>query len=957
MKNKIFTLLIITIISISLFIPFITLTNAETTNIGITTIGANWTNMNYVLGWAYGFLSPTLTISEHGYISAITAYLKSDTESSLTVSLYTANNTMLINRVGTTMENTITSTTGNWYTFTFTDAIEVNTGNYGIVFTNATTQPVYIASNDGTGTKRFYYFDTKLGSTWVNDGTYGDIQDISAYFTFEDTITILPTVTLTENKDFRINTDHVFTFNATATNAELTELIFMSNITGTDTNTTYSLTGTNQIKNITVTLNANSYDRIKFNAYVVDNNTNVNDLGEQIKILTPRYYNPNFVWIMNAGWTASNPNCLTQNLTKVVNNCYNNNITIANVFVGYYNGTENKVIYEHSDSYFTTVINAFHAKNIKVYAWIESANSYGYNLPDISPSNYNNMYNILNTTLRKGFDGINDDLEGYELEDWLQYTNNATVFVHTLNKNYTSCSPYDYTMILNSRLKVDYSQVMFYGMTSLFENPSIDAYWQEHFGTYNGNNKAVISPQSIGIMNYYGNSKPLAYQLNKITELMNTYPHEQLTAFGIWLYEYMTDADWITWKTWINNLNPPNPISVNATISAIPQNGYNGIVGRITYNGIDLTLPSIIPAIYGQQITITMPLTVTNEEHNILLGSSTTNSLTGQGYYSFTYFTKAIQLETTITFNKIIIKTDVNTNINIALYQRADNQSLIKLNDYGTRQTTKGWNIINVNNQTLEMGIYYIGIKTDTNSAFFTTGENGYYTNDGYEIQFKNLISTLETGTGSPQIYLSDISPTITTLYAKKWNDETLSLTKTFNITENTDLTMIYDTMQTLTPEPTITPTITPQPTTTINNNRYVSLNCTSLRFLNVTSSNTFQKTILVTNLKNETQTLNISFTNIYPVNLTENMQIVTDYDNSSILPYQSLPVKVMLITSSNYDNATEFRFYININGESILVTNINNNLNLMQIAIVFFIAVIIFGVVMVIIKKISRGF
>ena len=270
-------------------------------------------------------------------------------------------------------------------------------------------------------------------------------------------------------------------------------------------------------------------------------------------------YTANAVWIVNAGWVRMNQNILQNNLTSVLTNLHGSHIKYAFVFVGYWNSTSNDIDYAISDELIALTINGLHAINVTVLAWAENGDT---NL-DVRATNRNNLYASITKCVNKGFDGYNDDVESYNgtLQDWIDYLNEATPILHNLGKLMTADVGYDWPQNVNPHLRMDYIVSMFYDNKSVLEDSRASAYWQEDFVQFLWNNKPPGSPMILGIMNYYGNAHPLAWQLSQIDRLLASYRHPQLVGFSIWLYEYMgtNQDDWQQWNNWTTLHQIENP--------------------------------------------------------------------------------------------------------------------------------------------------------------------------------------------------------------------------------------------------------------------------------------------------------------------------------------------------------------------------------------------------------------
>jgi hypothetical protein len=258
------------------------------------------------------------------------------------------------------------------------------------------------------------------------------------------------------------------------------------------------------------------------------------------------------VWIMNAAWSHFPTNkqyVLIDHLDEVVADLENNNITMAFTFVGYWDPATAIIDYTMTDAQITNAVNALHAKGIRVLAWAEDSGQM-----DIV-NQRQAIFDEITECMDKGFDGYHDDIESYtpncEHHDYIDYLNNATTLLHSMNKLMTAAVAFDWEQNTNPYLRMDYIVSMFYSDQSKCEDPQGKWYWQENFGQYAGNDNPPASPVIVGLMNYYGNEHPLTWQLNWVTKELTLDPHPQLAGFCLWLYEYMTVNDWQTWKYWI----------------------------------------------------------------------------------------------------------------------------------------------------------------------------------------------------------------------------------------------------------------------------------------------------------------------------------------------------------------------------------------------------------------------
>jgi hypothetical protein len=333
-------------------------------------------------------------------------------------------------------------------------------------------------------------------------------------------------------------------------------------------------------------------------------------------VLGSPQYSVNAVWIADngPGWPRMNPFILTRNLTKVVNDLAHDNIQFAMIFVGYWDATDPThptVPWFHDVAFYQNVIDQLHAVGVKAIAWIE--NSVG--TMDISATNRQNVLPLIKQAMDMGFDGYNDDIESWvgqtsdtvannlQQVDWLNYLtpwlHNGTNFVDGKPRLNMPDVGFDWTQSMNQYLDVDYIVSMFYSNVSTLESAQAPFFWQEEFGEYEGHNTPPASPVIIGLMNYYGNQHPLAWQLNEVTKYLSLYGHPQLVGFSIWLYEYMgtNPDDWMQWKYWISQVGAGTPSLYTITIDSTPMTGI-----PIRYNGAERETPDIEYAFTGTMV-------------------------------------------------------------------------------------------------------------------------------------------------------------------------------------------------------------------------------------------------------------------------------------------------------------------------------------------------------------------
>lgn len=356
----------------------------------------------------------------------------------------------------------------------------------------------------------------------------------------------------------------------------------------------------------------------------------------QVKADSTFGYTQNAVWVQDASWVYMQQNILTSNLSKLVSDCVNNHIKYAFIFVGSWE-TGYAITYVETNATYTTVINALHAVNITVLAWVEDVDW----TPDIHPANWTKINNAFLGCIQRGFDGINGDIEnlidGETAQQYVDYNNNQTIYLHTLGKLFMPDIGYARQQLYNPYLHVDAIVSMFYDVKSLFENPNAQYYWQENFGLGSYSSAGTpASPVILGIMNFNGNSHSLSWLLGQAEELMKLYPSSSIEGFSLWLYEYMGTHpdDWAQWNYWIQS-NCSAPL-YTLTLNSAPSGAI------MTYEGGQSYAPT-------NEYTLNIPQTVTAASINVVSNTiyhfsnwqdnSTSNTITVSSFSSNTIFT------------------------------------------------------------------------------------------------------------------------------------------------------------------------------------------------------------------------------------------------------------------------------------------------------------------------------
>jgi len=523
-------------------------------------------------------------------------------------------------------------------------------------------------------------------------------------------------------------------------------------------------------------------------------------------------YSHNAVWIQNEGWPAMQKNILTTNLSKVVNDLSSNNIEFAVVFVGYWSQPAT-INYQHTDAYYTNVINQLHAVGVKAIAWAEA-----YNAPmDITTANRNNIYNaVIDCMTRMPWDGYNDDIEPPFIgthQDQIDFWNGLTPILHGLGKLNMPDVGFDWEQNTNQYLHVDYILSMFYGSRSTFEDPQAPYFWQEEFGMFNGHNTPPTSPVILGVMNYYGNTKPLAWQLSQAAKYMAQYGCPNLAGFSLWLYEYVGTSfdDWEQWNYWITRLgtNGANAPPLYAlTLNTAPVSGI-----QLTCNGVSQYTP-YSALTFGGSRTINVPSQIQGEYHSVLFGAA--DHTGGQeGYDVYTYASGPYELNVTRPIDSVNIYTPVSGHVKIALYSSTtyaisgwvgtnEHPYLLQSQSQPTTCVASSWNRVSFPSVTAPAGIYFISIKGDTAGIIGVSGLPvkkvggaiyGYdqFITQSYNTAFSQTFPTVEGAMGNDAaVYVPTADISFAQYYFSQWSDGSTALTRTVAINSNITLTANY---------------------------------------------------------------------------------------------------------------------------------------------------------------------
>lgn len=543
-------------------------------------------------------------------------------------------------------------------------------------------------------------------------------------------------------------------------------------------------------------------------------------------------FNENMIWIQNAAWGnwphPSKDYVLTNHLQEVVADLQNAGIKYALPFIGMWNPATNDIDYELTDAQITTMINAFHVAGINVLAWVMA-----FDKPmDISAANRQNLYNSIIRLMNKGFDGLNEDIEVWTtgsfasdlIQDWLDYINGLMPLLHGMGKLATVCAPMDWRQNINPNLICDFIVSMFYSSQSTFENIQAEAFYQEEFGQYNGHNTPPASPVIMGLMNYWGNQYPLAWQLNKFGEFMEKYPYSKqyLAGAAIWLYEYMwtSPSDWLEWTFWESHLaSGIIPAAKALAVESIPADAL------LTYEGRQYYAPFTQHLFSGGKIVASAPAVMDVESHSVLIG--TTDHKGAIGYSAYTYTAGPYTLPTPTLVSELLFYAKVAGNAKLAIYSTTtypygewgeERHPYQLLSKSAVTHCEVGWNLMSLQSPiALPAGDYFFAVKTDSSQMIGTeqwisqspNWWHGQFITHGYGLDFPDVFPTIEGLMGmNASIYVPTEPLAITPYYFDRWSlDYVNTVTNPITVTMDADHSLIAYFVATPTP-PNLTPII-----------------------------------------------------------------------------------------------------------------------------------------------------
>jgi hypothetical protein len=439
-------------------------------------------------------------------------------------------------------------------------------------------------------------------------------------------------------------------------------------------------------------------------------------------------------------------------------------------------------------------------------AWAEDTAGYGWTAQSVAENLWPTMQAEVASWLTKDydagagvatFDGYHDDIEGPQFSAagdesirlWINYSNNMSIYCHSLDKNFTTAVCYDWDQKRNQFLYVDAIVTMFYDATSLFENAQASGFWQNNFGTVS----SPASPVVIGIMNRDSNTYSFQYQLQKCSEFMETYGYDNLGGFAIWLYEYMgTNADdWSSWKYWIDSLGEgvyPSGYTIN--LRSNPMTAALDVSGA-TYE----TNTSMV--MFPATITVTAPTTVYSYTHNSITGKTTTG--TSGGYSTWEYTVGPLTVETDTDTSMIYVYSPNSGYARIAVYVGETlATATIVTNTTALTTNASAFNRFNIATMNLfANSSYWISLKGNYNGfmSYGAGSSNTWYKTASYATDFTAIHGAIESGMGGQMTaYFASGVATETAHYFSHWEDDSTSATRTIDVSEDTELTAYYAT-------------------------------------------------------------------------------------------------------------------------------------------------------------------
>lgn len=225
--------------------------------------------------------------------------------------------------------------------------------------------------------------------------------------------------------------------------------------------------------------------------------------------------------------------------TSILTNLGSAKVQLVMIDVGYWNGVT--LTYSYTDDQMTNMIDTLRSADPNVMIQATVWSEYGNDTTDISTSaNIQYMINQAVECMSKGFDGYNDDLEGYtgSIQNYVSWLNGMSSAVQAIGKSSSADLGYEYASY-SSGINLNYAVIMMYGGLPLNQQ------------TLKSSENTILldsaSPVIIGLLEE--SSPSLATQLNWVTQQLdkNTYPN--YAGVAVFSTESMTAADWSTFNT------------------------------------------------------------------------------------------------------------------------------------------------------------------------------------------------------------------------------------------------------------------------------------------------------------------------------------------------------------------------------------------------------------------------
>ncbi len=223
---------------------------------------------------------------------------------------------------------------------------------------------------------------------------------------------------------------------------------------------------------------------------------------------------------------------------SILTNLGNGKVQLVMIDVGYWNGIN--LIYSYTDNQMTNMIDALRSADPNVIIQATVWSEYGNDTTDISVSaNIQYMINQSVECVGKGFDGYNDDLEGYtgSIQNYISWLNGMSSAVQAIGKSSSGDIGYE-DAAYSSEIHLNYSVVMMYGGLPLNEQ------------TLKSSENTILldsaSPVIIGLLE--ASSPSLATQLSWVSQQLNTNTSANYAGVAVFSTESMTEPDWSTFN-------------------------------------------------------------------------------------------------------------------------------------------------------------------------------------------------------------------------------------------------------------------------------------------------------------------------------------------------------------------------------------------------------------------------